>query len=158
MIEPLKPPVHCGGCFHGLFYPQNNPIYSVWLFPYYNEKLRVRDVKNDFHIPLVYGRVRITTVTGGVSVLPFKKPREYFGFRELTTDESAPKWQKVNLILWAWEGVLRIIRTLLCKIMEKPMMPLSQRQWWWFYCVRHNRGQKMQQKRFPSFHFSPSSW
>lgn len=130
MTEPLKPPIHCVECFHGL----SHLILSitpraVWLSPYYNEKLRVRDVKNDFHIPLVYGGVRVTTVTVGVRVLPLKKPGEYFGFRELTTDECALKQQKVKSDSLDLGGSPSNYQESVIKIMEKPMIPLSQRRW-----------------------------
>lgn len=128
MTEPLKA-MHCVECFHGLSHIilRITPC-AVWLSQYYNEKLRVRDVKSDFHILLVYGRVRITTVTVGVRVLPLKKPGEYFGFRELTTDESALKQQKVKSDSLDLGGSPNYQESVI-KIMEKPMIPLSQRPW-----------------------------
>lgn len=85
IIKPLKPPKLCVECFHTLF-NQNNPHIP-------EGKLRVREVKNDSHVPLVCGRVRITLEQLDVRVLPPEKLRECFGFRELTTDESGTKQQ-----------------------------------------------------------------
>lgn len=79
-------------------------------------------------MPLVYGRVRIPTVTVGVRVLPLKKPGEYFGFRELTTGESALKQQKVKSDSLDLGGSPSNYQESVIKIMEKPMIPLSQRQ------------------------------
>lgn len=91
-------------------------------------RITIRDATNDFHIPWCTVESGFQLEQSVSESFLLKSQENILVSEKLTTDESARKQQKVKSDSLDLGGSPSNYQESVIKIMEKPMIPLSQRQ------------------------------